>query len=350
MIAEKHIRHYNRLNGTRISTTSLQAFHHALKRDIDAKRIDSHVPFGIEIIDIEKRIAKVLAATKKNETLLIELKPVSLSKYKMPAKKVVAPKKVKPKKLVKKKQLAKPSPKPVAIPKPKKVETKRLEGIVSSDQIKALSFYQLPIDGKYKERFNKLFNDTKMMFWGLPGSGKTVDLLFLADYLKVQMNLDVLFMANEEMNRSTLTEKLNQFQISNQIAFVEDFIELKKSGKKLSDYDVVFFDSVQSLGIDLKSFKQLAKDNPGTMLILIVQTTKDGDFKGGKEWEHEVDIAGEYVKRKLVLHKNRYDPDFEEKREAMYMEHAVSERKKKSMISRKVKEELNVRPPQTEPQ
>ena len=83
MIAEKHIRHYNKLNGTRISTHKLNAFALAIQRDIDAKRIDLHVPFGVELIDIKKRIENVLRSTKKEQYLEIELKPISLDKYKV---------------------------------------------------------------------------------------------------------------------------------------------------------------------------------------------------------------------------------------------------------------------------
>lgn len=43
---------------------------------------------------------------------------------------------------------------------------------------------------------------------------------------------------------------------------------------------------------------------------MIVQSTKDGDFRGGKEWEHEMDIAGEVVNRQLRLRKNRMDSGF----------------------------------------
>lgn len=86
MTAEKHIRHYNRLNGNRISTHKLAAFALDIQRDIDARRIDSHVPFGVELLDIKKRIENVLRSTKKNEDLLIELKPISLDKYKTPTK------------------------------------------------------------------------------------------------------------------------------------------------------------------------------------------------------------------------------------------------------------------------
>ncbi|HMG94363.1 MAG TPA: zincin-like metallopeptidase domain-containing protein [Chryseolinea sp.] len=59
-IAEKHIRHYNNLNGKEISKETLRRFHDDLKKDIAAKRIDEHAPYGAECIGIEKRLAKAL--------------------------------------------------------------------------------------------------------------------------------------------------------------------------------------------------------------------------------------------------------------------------------------------------
>lgn len=333
MIAERHIQQYNQLKGLRVPTSKLKAFHAALKKDIEAKRVTTNMPYGTRLVDIEKRVAKVLATAKNELYLNIDLQPVKLVDNKPKHKPIKQPKGV-----VSKKPLIKPAVKK-EVPQ-KFVATKRLEGIVNSDQIKKMSFRQVPIDGIYKSIFNKLYNDSQLMFWGVPGSGKTVGLLLFADYLAERMNLKVLYIANEELNRSTLTEKLNQFEISSKIDFARTFKDLEKSNKTLADYDVIFLDSVQSLRIDLDKYIALVEANPGKMFVLIVQTTKDGDFKGGKEWEHEVDIAGEFINRQIVLIKNRYDPDLEQKREALHMEYAVKERKKKQLISRRVKEQL----------
>lgn len=89
MQAEKHILYYNRLNGKRISTKALKAFHHSLKLDIDAKRINTKVPYGVKLINIEKRISKALASAGKNDRFLIELKPVKLNKQKKQVKRKV---------------------------------------------------------------------------------------------------------------------------------------------------------------------------------------------------------------------------------------------------------------------
>lgn len=79
--AEKHIRHYNHLNGNKIRTETLAEFHTALKKDIDSKKIDAHVPFGIECIQIEKRIAKVLKSIT-DKKIIVKCSPVALGQPK----------------------------------------------------------------------------------------------------------------------------------------------------------------------------------------------------------------------------------------------------------------------------
>jgi predicted ATP-dependent serine protease len=162
-----------------------------------------------------------------------------------------------------------------------------------------------------------MYSDTQIMIWGQPGNGKTVWLLKFAQYMAEKLAMKVLYIANEEFNRSTLTEKIKEFNIGHANLFIsKDLASLNQSGMKLDDFDVVFFDSINSLGMDLKEYKHFVEANPGKVYVLIVQSTKDGDFRGGKDWEHEVDIAGEIKARKLELRKNRLDKDFLAKQEA----------------------------------
>jgi hypothetical protein len=48
--------------------------------------------------------------------------------------------------------------------------------------------------------------------------------------------------------------------------------------------------------------------HPDKAFIFILQHTKAGDFKGGKDWEHIAEIAGEVHKGVVNITKNRYAP------------------------------------------
>jgi len=215
---------------------------------------------------------------------------------------------------------------------------KALNGVVDASAIASLNFSQVELDGKYKSDFVRMYSDTQFMFWGKPGHGKTVALLQFAQYLSDKKKLKVLYIADEEMNRSTLTEKIREFKIGNEnLKFVKDLDALKRSGKSIHDFDAIFFDSVQSLGFTLESYKKFVKNNPGRIYVLIVQSTKDGSFKGGQDWLHEVDIAGEFVNYKLIIYKNRLDSQFAEKSNKLLIDEKVNEGKKKLEIREKIK-------------
>ncbi len=190
-------------------------------------------------------------------------------------------------------------------------ENQSLSGVVSADQVGKLNFKKIALTGEYKKQLVRLFSDTQMMFWGMPGNGKTVWVLKFAQYLADKLALRVLYIAHEEWNRSTLTEKINEFSIGHKnLSVSKDLESLKISGHSLSDFDAIFFDSINSIGMNLKAYKEFIEANPDKIYVLVVQSTKDGDFKGGQDWEHEVDIAGEICQRRLELRKNRLDKDF----------------------------------------
>lgn len=207
--------------------------------------------------------------------------------------------------------------------------------MVSAQDISNLRFNKIELDGEYKKEFGALFSDTQVMIWGQPGNGKTVWLLKFAQYLAEKLGQRVLYVANEEWNRSTMTEKINQFKIGHALLKIsKDLDSLKSAGLTINDFDVVFFDSINSLGMDLKSYKEFVDKNPGKIYVLIVQSTKDGDFRGGKDWEHEVDIAGEILNRKLELRKNRLDKDFLAKQQAREAKQKADKLKEKENLKK----------------
>lgn len=211
---------------------------------------------------------------------------------------------------------------------------KKKVGIVSADQLAGLTFKEIPLDGEWKSEFNRLMSDTQVMIWGKPGSGKTVKELKFAQYL-AEKGISTLYVANEEFGRSSFTEKIREFRIGhNNLFFAKDLPD------DLGPYQAIFLDSVQSLGMDLNAYKEFRAAYPDKLTVIIVQVTKDGDFRGGKDWEHEVDIAGEVVSRKMMMHKNRLDPDHESKAEKIQIDHMVKEKTKSQKIKETVKQKI----------
>ncbi len=221
----------------------------------------------------------------------------------------------------------KPSTDPAGLPT-------SLEGVERSDQMQKGKHTAIPLNDKWKQNFHRVMSDTQIMIWGRPGSRKTGTLLQFAQYLAEQ-GKKTLYCAREEKGRSTFDEKIELLKIGHTNLFICKYLP-----HSLESFDVIILDSVNALGYSLQDYIDLVEANPGKLYIPIVQSNKDGTFKGGNEWEHEVDIAGEVVKGELILTKNRYDPEFVTKAEQQRVDQMVDEKVKKKRIDKVVQKKL----------
>lgn len=345
-VAEKHIWRFNLMNGNLIRKETLLQFLSEVQsvKSPDLRQLESKLKKAISMMN--------------GKPVVVDFTPLKYPSAK-PVKSVIAKPAVKKppvKKRVVKKKIVKTKPKKRAgldglhsrkrsEPKPDPAQAgfttdKKISGLRGFEDVGKMKFKEIYLDGDFKELIGeRIFGDTQLMFWGKPGSGKTVLLLKLAQYL-AEKGLNVLYVANEEMDRSTLTEKVNQFKIGHP--------NLKATKNLVSDiepFDVIFFDSVNSMGMDLKSYVKYTEDHPGKIYIPIVQCTKDGEFKGGKDWEHAVDVCGEVVKRKIVYSKNRLDPNQVEKQEEFMIEEMINHKKKQKMINDHVRNRMQHQDP-----
>lgn len=290
-----------------------------------------------DLKDVEQRLTRMITHIKPGQRLKIKLvKKAKLGKVKsLPASKKRSLPEAK-------KTLSAPPVLPVAQVKNK---VSKLSGVVSGEDISKMNFSQIKLSGRFKDDFIKIYSDTLIMSWGKPGHGKTVHALEFAQYLAEQ-GYPVLFVANEELNRSTLTEKTRKFNIHHKnLSFVRKLDDLKISNKTIDDFEMVFFDSIQSLKMNLDTFEKFVEDHPGKMYFIIVQTTKDGHFKGGQEWLHAVDIGGEIINRRMVLYKNRLDSEFDKKSDKLIFEQKVKDAKKRLSVKDEVKKLTAPKPP-----
>lgn len=211
----------------------------------------------------------------------------------------------------------------------------KLTGVVSAASLKDVTFHPIPLSGAWKKIFCKLHSDTQVMVWGMPGSGKSVMLLLFAQAMAAA-GQKVLYIANEEFGRSTFAEKLRDFHIEHShLKFCQHIDE-----SIFPKFDIVFFDSVNSTGLTLDNYRKMREKWADKCFVLIVQATKDGDFRGGKDWEHEVDVAGEVANRKLILRKHRLDPDNAKKAEQLRSQEQIKEAGHRAHIKEAIKKQI----------
>ncbi|MEI9918152.1 MAG: hypothetical protein WDO14_05045 [Bacteroidota bacterium] len=179
---------------------------------------------------------------------------------------------------------------------------KGLSGVLTAEEMASRTFEKLNFNQRYSSLIGQPAKNFTMMLHGEPNAGKTTFLLKFAKYL-AEFFGKVLYISSEEFSAATMTDKVNELLTP----FPENlFFYANLEGIDLSEYDFVILDSVNDLGLTLPDFKALRKDNPDTAFILILQHTKDGQYRGGKDWEHEVEIAGEVTNGTVTIYRNRY--------------------------------------------
>lgn len=162
-------------------------------------------------------------------------------------------------------------------------------------------------------QYHYLFGDPSanfmMLLHGLPGNGKSTFCIQLADYFK-RKHGDVLYIASEQkgLNRS-FQDLLNKyvttdFDISNN---AKDH-NFKSINKAANQYSLVILDSVNHLGITAIEFEKIRENAPKTAFIAIMQSVKDGNFKGSQEWAHNCDIIVEMKNMVANQTKSRFAP------------------------------------------
>ncbi|HMX00863.1 MAG TPA: hypothetical protein PKL56_15955 [Cyclobacteriaceae bacterium] len=179
-----------------------------------------------------------------------------------------------------------------------------LNGVLTAEEMATRKLDLLTFSSIWHSLFGNPARNFTMMFHGEPHNGKTIFLLKLAQYLASNFG-KVLYVSSEEFASPTMTKKVNEFlsPLPSTLHFAENLQD-----PDLSDYQFIIMDSVNDLGLKINEYKELRKEHPDTAFIFILQHTKAGDFKGGKDWEHIAEIAGEVHKGVVNITKNRYAP------------------------------------------
>lgn len=176
--------------------------------------------------------------------------------------------------------------------------TPRSGAAVSSTELLAAQFAPLPFTGIWARLIGKPTEPFRIMMYGRPGSGKSTLALRFAHYLAADMGRRVLYVSKEEGFGYTLQEKLLRLDAAHANLSVCDRLP-----SDLSAYDVVFVDSVNSLGLSPDDLQRLPSRKS---FVYIFQSTKDGRFRGSQEFLHDVDTSIVVDAMKATTEKNRF--------------------------------------------
>lgn len=173
--------------------------------------------------------------------------------------------------------------------------------VVSSLELQKAVFRHMGFTGIWKKIIGDPEEPFQVMIYGPGGKGKSTFGIKFATYLSKELNKQVLYVADEEKISDKLKDKLQRFNAYNK--------NLSVTGKMLSNikgFDVVFLDSVTSMGMEPEDFETIQEQNPGTSFIYILQTNKQGSFYGKKKWEHLCDVVLRFEDGTVNVEKNRF--------------------------------------------
>lgn len=253
-----------------------------LKRTINERSIRKSSLYAAEIETIKEQLHKLVNVM--GDSAKVEIEKKSLDHYKALAK------------------VYKPN-RPKLKPKSKSNGLAGLDGIVSSEDIARMKFKITRFDGKWAQCIGNPGEPFKLMIYGVPGQGKSTLAIQFANYLASKHNKKVLYIAGEEKVGYTLQEKINRLNAAHPNLMAASSLPNEAILKK---FDVVFFDSVNTLNVLPEQLREITDKNPKMSIVYLLQTTKEGDFRGSQEYEHDSDAVLEVTNFVAKPGKNRF--------------------------------------------
>ena len=195
-----------------------------------------------------------------------------------------------------------PTPPPVlpVVPPVRTAMPAKIPDLLSSSDLMNFNYATYQFDGVFKRLIGNPQTNFVLQIWGMPGQGKSTFAMQLSRYL-ARVHGPVLFVSSEEYPSYTLMEKIKR--VGGAVAgwdFAKDLSKLTATHKFL------VIDSVNHLGWTLDQLKHLKNKRPDLGIILIMQATKGGQFRGGQDWGHEVDAVIKVENGKAFTEKNRF--------------------------------------------
>ncbi len=177
----------------------------------------------------------------------------------------------------------------------------RLPQVMSSMDFTRLQFNTIGLKGKWRKLIGDPSSNFTAMVFGKPKMGKSYLCIDFAGYL-ARHHGKVLYVAREEGLDMTLQQKLNDKNVKHPNLFVASILP-----GDLSNYDFIFLDSVNKLGLSPEDLNHLKANNPTKSFIFIFQTTKDGKFRGANTFQHDVDVVIEVPEKGKAVQMGRFN-------------------------------------------
>lgn len=176
-----------------------------------------------------------------------------------------------------------------------------IPSVMNSMDFAKLEFDTIGFTGKWRKLIGDPSRNFTAMVFGKPKYGKSYLCVDFAGYL-ARNHGKVLYVAKEEGLDYTLQEKLKGKEVAHPNLFVASEIP-----GNLAQYDFIFLDSVNKLGLNPEDLNRLKAANPAKSFIFIFQATKDGRFRGANTFQHDVDVVVEVPEKGKAVQMGRFN-------------------------------------------
>lgn len=193
--------------------------------------------------------------------------------------------------------------------KTKKIRSRKTKStkkrIMSGTEYTKTKIDSIGMKGKYKYLFGDPGHGFYMLVTGMPGNGKSTFAIKLGQYFQ-ENHGKVLFLAGEQ---SGMNKPLQELLKINGVTFDID-TKPSKNAKEIAKiakgYSMLIIDSVNHLNLAPYDIRDIKKALPSLSIVGIMQSTKEGNFKGSQEYLHDCDIRINCIEMVALQTKSRF--------------------------------------------
>ena len=151
-------------------------------------------------------------------------------------------------------------------------------------------------DRQYRQLLGKPPKDFYMMVHGESGHGKSYWAIQFAEYFKRNHGKVLYFAAEQRGMNLAVQNILNEVQATFEVHTEPRNLTISEIKSYANKYDLLVFDSFTEMDLQPDEIKEIRKTGKAAILG-VLQSTKDGKFKGDNTWLHDTDIMVQLVNR-----------------------------------------------------
>ena len=167
------------------------------------------------------------------------------------------------------------------------VNNKVLKEIITADEYRSMDIPVIQFKGAYKYLLNEAREKFYKIVSGLPEQGKTSYCVKFATYY-ANNHGRVLYMPSEQSGKNVDFQKVISLMDGKgfDIDINVNAYNFQQLLEKAEGYDLIILDSINNMKLSPEEVKEI---NRRAAVMAVLQSTKDGGFKGGQAYFHDCD-------------------------------------------------------------